>query len=88
MNKIMLDMAIHGCIIGANINSNEGKRLMVNDLSRKIDYGLANGWKETPEQIRKCLSKKHQKRERIIGKCLHEVWCPLCGYSYKYDSGD
>ena len=55
---------------------------------KKEFLGWANGWKETPEIVKECNAQKHKTREGGIGNCLHEVTCDICGYYYKYDSGD
>ena len=53
------------------------------------DLGWANGWKETPEIVKKCREAKH----RVIDfdhsgnrGLHHEVNCPICKYIYHYDS--
>ena len=53
-----------------------------------INYGYANGWKETPEQVKRCRELKHPIQTVKIGNCLTEYICPTCGYEYKIDSGD
>lgn len=49
-----------------------------------INYGDANGWKETPELIVKC---PHQPTRRKISNCYFQYTCEECGYTYKVDSG-
>lgn len=50
-----------------------------------IDYGYANGWVSTPEQVKKC---NHKKESETIGNCLTKITCKECGFTYKIDSGD
>lgn len=50
-----------------------------------INLGYANGWKETPEIVRQC---EHKTVTRVVGNCLEETSCEVCGYVYKVDSSD
>jgi len=52
------------------------------------DYGYANGWKETPVEVRACKTIGHEKIIKTVGRCLTEYSCPVCGYVYKVDSSD
>lgn len=49
------------------------------------NFGTANGWKETPVEIKNCTHKLEQKR---LGNCCHEYICYECGYRYQIDSSD
>lgn len=55
------------------------------DENKMLDLGWANGWGETPEVVRTC---QHPKVDVAIGSCLHQVTCPECRFTYRYDSGD
>jgi len=55
------------------------------------DLGWANGWKETPEIIKKCKELKHETINKDVssrpGRGLHNTTrCDICGYIYHYDS--
>ena len=55
------------------------------------DFGWANGWKETPEIVKKCRDLGHQgsdtpKSHRPYECFEHTVVCHECRYFYKYDS--
>jgi hypothetical protein len=54
--------------------------------------GWANGWKETPEIVRKCQEQHHQTSNVDEGPrhrgLKHHVICRTCGYEYYYDSSD
>lgn len=52
------------------------------------DLGYVNGWKETPEIVKKCMELKHEVWSDTIGNCLTAVVCKECGYQYKIDSSD
>lgn len=52
------------------------------------DLSYANGWKETPEIVKKCEKLGHKKEFKTIGRCLTEYYCHICDYKYKIDSGD
>jgi hypothetical protein len=57
------------------------------------DLGYANGWTETPEEVKKCRDghnkgEEHAGYSKTIGRCLTEYRCSTCGYSYKVDSSD
>lgn len=52
------------------------------------DLGYANGWKETPDEIRICDILKHRQSSRKAGKCLTEYGCEKCEYKYLVDSSD
>ena len=56
------------------------------------DFDCANGWAETPEEVKRC--EEAQKRGEVHAvieqpgqwRCTHIVTCPTCGYTYWYDS--
>lgn len=53
------------------------------------DLGWANGWKETPQIVKKCREEKHKvvNLDRSGNRGLHhEVKCTICKYIYHYDS--
>lgn len=52
------------------------------------DLGYMNGWKETPKIVKMCDKEKHDIRFDKVGRCVTQVTCKNCGYSYKIDSGD
>ena len=56
------------------------------------DFGWANGWKETPELVKKCKELKHRVSDIDVGPKFrgleHVVRCDTCGYLYRYDSSD
>lgn len=52
------------------------------------NYGYANGWDSTPEEIKKCRELKHKTVEKKLGNCHYEYTCPICKYLYKVDSSD
>jgi len=52
------------------------------------NYGYVNGWKETPEQVKKCRELKHKIIEKNIGRCRNQYTCEICQYTYKVDSSD
>ena len=47
------------------------------------NLGYANGFVKTPTIVEKC---GHEKTDKIIGNCLVERTCLICGYTYKIDS--
>jgi len=53
------------------------------------DLGYANGWQYgggTPSIVKWCQAEGHKLEGKVIGKCLVERKCPICGYVYKVDS--
>jgi len=52
--------------------------------------GWANGWKDTPEIVRRCREMKHKRQEYHLGRTpmdhTHLITCEDCGYWYKVDS--
>lgn len=52
------------------------------------DLGMANGWITVPEIVTACVEKKHSPKKTGVGKCLTEVSCELCRYTYTIDSSD
>ena len=52
------------------------------------DYGLANGWSEPPLQVKQCHSALHTVTKKGVGKCLTEIRCDKCKYTYQIDSSD
>jgi hypothetical protein len=50
------------------------------------DLGYANGWRETPEIIKKCKEMGHQQYTHHAGNCLTEYGCGACHYTYLVDS--
>jgi len=53
-----------------------------------IDLGYMNGWKETPEIVKKCNEMGHIQYVKSAGRCLHEYGCGACHYFYLVDSSD
>lgn len=60
----------------------------IKQSSTPIDLGRANSWIETPEIVKRCLSKKHSPKLTGVGKCLTKVECLFCNYVYIIDSSD
>ena len=58
----------------------------------KVDLGMANGWRETPEIVLKCKELKHDTTDKDHGPpnrgLDHRVRCRKCNYVYGYDSSD
>ena len=54
------------------------------------DLGYANGWTETPEEVKRCgeLLHSEQRWSRNAGRCVTEYGCSVCDYKYKVDSSD
>lgn len=53
------------------------------------DLGYANGWQNgTPEIVRQCREKFHNREVTTVGKCLTQYKCEQCGYVYLIDSSD
>ncbi len=52
------------------------------------DLGYANGWKDTPDIVKKCHEMGHIQNGRNVGRCLHEYGCGACKYKYLVDSSD
>ena len=54
------------------------------------DLGWANGWKETPEIVKRCRALGHKtidtNRDPTWHGLTNEVRCDECGYVYRYDS--
>lgn len=61
---------------------------------KMVNFGYANGWKETPGIIVECRAKRQTNKEihdtfsNNIGRCLNEYGCRTCGYVYTVDSSD
>ena len=55
-----------------------------------IDLGYTNGWRDTPEEVKKCRENKHQVRNTpdIRFRCVRIIYCPICDYQYRVDSSD
>lgn len=52
---------------------------MSDELKKEMEYlGWANGWKETPEIVKKCHELGHNRFGR----------CEICGYYFNVDSSD
>ena len=52
------------------------------------DLGFLNGWKNDPVEVKVCETIQHKLKRETIGNCLTKVYCPICDYFYKIDSGD
>lgn len=52
------------------------------------DLGYANGWKNTPDIIKKCKAKGHVREYKNVGRGVTEYSCPICKYKYSIDSTD
>ena len=50
--------------------------------------GFANSWDKLPEELEKCIEKKHFILIEKIGKCLTRYTCKECQISYVIDSGE
>jgi len=61
-------------------------------MTELINLGIANGWRETPAIILKCVELKHTRTDKDHGPpnrgLDHRVVCYECGYHYGYDSSD
>lgn len=57
-------------------------------MEEYLDIGMANGWTETPELVKRCANKMHPVTKLNLGRCLTEVRCDICRYVYKVDSSD
>ena len=55
-------------------------------MPERKNLGYANGWKDTPEIVKKCEEMGHKQYHRVVGNCDHEYGCVECGYSYSVDS--
>jgi hypothetical protein len=55
-------------------------------MPERKELGYANGWKETPEIVKKCAELGHKQYHLVVGNCDHEYGCVECGYSYSVDS--
>jgi hypothetical protein len=52
------------------------------------DLGYANGWEETPKEVKECIVLEHQTTCKTVGRCLREYTCPICNFTYLVDSSD
>lgn len=52
------------------------------------DLGYANGWKDTPEIVKECKEKGHEREWRSVGRSVGEYTCKICGYTFRVDSSD
>jgi hypothetical protein len=50
--------------------------------------GYANGWKETPDIVKKCEAKNHKLESKKVGRGVTEYICHKCKYVYFVDSTD
>jgi len=54
------------------------------------NLGVANGWKEKPQELIKCEEQKHYLqgfvKERSTWSCYHHVTCEKCKIKWEYDS--
>lgn len=52
------------------------------------DLGLANCWKEDPEELKKCREKRHRMQERRSSawSCYSHYFCEECQIKYEVDS--
>jgi hypothetical protein len=55
-------------------------------MPERKELGYANGWKDTPEIVKKCAELGHKQYHLVVGNCDHEYGCVECGYSYLVDS--
>ena len=70
--------------IGVGLPSHQKK-----EEERKMkNLGYANGWTETPTEVKKCEELGHRTWSRNVGRCNTEHGCDECGYTYKVDSSD
>ena len=64
----------------------------MDEMPKVINLGWANGWKETPEIVKKCHALGHRPIDIDRGPPFrgldHEVRCDICGYVYHVDSSD
>ena len=50
------------------------------------NLGYVNGWRKTPDIVKKC---NHElKKIDLTGRCHTEHRCEICGYFYRVDSSD
>ena len=52
------------------------------------DLGLENEWYSTgyPSEYWDCLDAGHTKEKEVLGSCLTQYTCRICGITYKVDS--
>jgi len=60
----------------------------ISDTDEWTDLDYMNGWKETPDIVKKCQELDHELDGGQIGNCHYSYYCPICKYSYKIDSSD
>lgn len=52
------------------------------------DLGCANGWKQSPDEYKKCAELDHTTTAQNIGPCYTRYTCPICKISWTEDSSD
>lgn len=58
------------------------------------ELGYANAWfllggiDDTPAIVLKCRKLDHKLDRKTVGRCITQVICRECGYSYHVDSSD
>lgn len=52
------------------------------------DFGWANGWTDTPEEIKQARKEGYKFTAESIGRSKTLYWCKELGISYKVDSCD
>jgi len=61
---------------------------MDNTTNKLKDLGWMNGWSEVPEEVKRCRELGHFVEYKNIGRCLNQITCPECRYTYCVDSSD
>lgn len=52
------------------------------------ELGIANAWKQIPNELTECREKGHLVNSKTISRCYHEYTCNICNYRYSVDSSD
>ena len=52
------------------------------------DFGWANGWSSTPEEIAQAEKEGYTFKEMSIGRCMTMYVCEELGITYRVDSSD
>ena len=55
-------------------------------LEKIKNFGYANGWNNTPKEVKCCRDLGHTLEGRKIGNCVHEHYCPICKITWTVDS--
>ena len=75
----------------AEQNNMEQKKLTWDEIER-ISYqkylGYANGWSETPQEVREANRNGYKFYQKETGRCETTYYCPEGGFYFRVDSSD